>query len=66
MFSTTNPQPSEFANVKVFASSNWYAPQRMKSTYQELKSINLIGTKVVVGVSRLEKEKNMSFHGRHA
>ena len=27
VFSTTNSLPSEFSNVKVFASSNWYAPQ---------------------------------------
>merc|ERR1711974_300737 len=27
VFSMANSLPSEFANVKVFASSNWYAPQ---------------------------------------
>ena len=27
VFSTANSSPSEFSNVKVFASSNWYKPQ---------------------------------------
>ena len=44
VFSTTNSLPSEFSNVKVFASSNWYAPQSgfIKNLLIENKNDNYI------------------------